>query len=143
MPSATTTPHPIQTSETDIPAFPSPSTLSIVPEIYLLLARLNIVQQSQTSETQPTIPTTLQVGDPIQTKDLLAQIYPLRQKLTKARAAVSTLPDVDRSVDAQEKEIAELERDVGLLKKRLAKLGGIARIGREGHADTAMQGVEG
>lgn len=228
MPSAT--PPSQLASHPDIPPFPSPSTFSILPDIYLLIARLNILQnqhhhqqqqqlgsqqtqaqsQSQSQSQQlshPTPSTTLaggptsssnnnnntqaapstqsttQIhhnhhltgttppaatgtpttttavtprhiqtsGPPIDAKELPAHVYPIKQKLVKARAAVLTLPDLDRSVDEQEVEMRQLEREVALLKARLAKLGGIA--GRSAAppvaapessnsvADTAMQGV--
>ncbi|KEF62675.1 uncharacterized protein A1O9_00648 [Exophiala aquamarina CBS 119918] len=217
MPSATTTPSQIPTTHPDIPPFPSPSTFSILPDVYLLIARLNILQsqqapgsqqtQSQTqtqsqsqvqthqpssssttvigaSQSQPrqttfsatsnltggthtqqlpppplpstqtatnTAPLTSRhiqtTGPAIDAKELPAHIYPIKQKLVKARSAVSTLPDLDRTVDEQEAEIRLLLRDVALLKARLAKLGGIAcggvTAGTGGAVDASMQGGEG
>lgn len=236
MPSATTPPSQIPTTHPDIPPFPSPSTFSILPDVYLLIARLNILQsqqapssqqtqaqtqtqtqsqsqpqtqtqsqplssststgavgasqsQSQPGQTTPRTPsatsnltggastqqlppppvpstqttttsaalTTRHIqtsGPTIDAKELPAHIYPIKQKLAKARAAVSTLPDLDRTVDEQEAEIRRLLRDVALLKARLAKLGGIAggssaataaegTSGTGGTVDAPMQGVEG
>ncbi|EXJ94783.1 hypothetical protein A1O1_03181 [Capronia coronata CBS 617.96] len=191
MPSASSPPS----SHPDIPPFPAPSTFSILPDIYLLIARLNILQhppnptstsisdpastqqvsstsqaQTQTqTQTQPQVesqtqslsqphqPTSdatstlqqsqslsqtqsaslsfsvpssqiplLQTGPPVDLKELPAQVYPIKQKLVKARAAVTALPDIERSVDEQEQEIRELERTVGLLKKRLGLLASVA-----------------
>lgn len=225
MPSAT--PPSQLASHPDIPPFPSPSTFSILPDIYLLIARLNILQtqhhhqqqqpgsqqtqaQSQSQSQQlshPTPSTTLAggptsssnnnntqaapstqstthihhnhhlsgttppaatatptttnavtprhiqtSGPPIDAKELPAHVYPIKQKLVKARAAVLTLPDLDRSVEEQEVEMRQLQREVALLKARLAKLGGIAGRsaaaapvaapkGSNSVADTAMQGV--
>ncbi|KAK5061086.1 hypothetical protein LTR84_007628 [Exophiala bonariae] len=183
-------------SHPDIPPFPSPSTFSILPDIYLLIARLNILQnpgqpnshqthtqapthtQSQSqfqsqqllstptpalsqatptgtlaggSNTQAAPPSTQSTttrhiqtsGPPIDVKELPAHVYPIKQKLVKARAAVSALPDLDRSVEEQEIEIRQLEREVALLNGRLAKLGGIA--GRSANAaaeDTDMLAVD-
>lgn len=75
-------------------------------------------------------------------------MYPIKQKLVKARAAVSALPDLERTVDEQEVEIRQLLQEVALLKARLAKLGGIASTsaasaGPALSGDAAMQGVEG
>ncbi|KAK5225345.1 hypothetical protein LTR47_009407 [Exophiala xenobiotica] len=154
MPSATSPSHP------DIPPFPPPSTFSILPDIYLLIARLNILQQAttqtgssqgesssqsqqqqsqtQTSATQP--PPHLQTGGPaLEIKDLPSQVYGIKQRITKAKAAVQVLPDVERSVEEQEREIRELQRTAGLLRGRLVKLAGIAAES----GDAVMKGVEG
>ncbi len=157
MPSVTSQSHP------DVPPFPSPSTFSILPDIYLLIARLNILQQAttqtgpsqaesssqtqqqsqtQTSSTQQQQqpPQHLQTGGPaLELKDLPSQVYGIKQHIAKARAAVQVLPDVERSVEEQEREIRELRRTVGLLRGRLGKLAGIAAEG----GDVVMKGVEG
>lgn len=139
----------------DVPPFPPASTFSILPEIYLVIARLNILhpssataqQQSQSqtqtqSQSQPLPPppppppplqsqisatstASHQTGPLLDAKDLPSQIYPPKQRLARARAAVSALPDVQRSVEEQEKEIRELEAQVRGLK---ARIGGLAKI---------------
>jgi hypothetical protein len=58
---------------------------------------------------------------------LPGQIYPLKQKLARARAAVEELPDVERTVEEQEVEIQRLEAMVKALRTRLGGLGEIAR----------------
>ncbi|KAG9780455.1 hypothetical protein KCU88_g3769, partial [Aureobasidium melanogenum] len=167
MPSAT--PPPTLASHPDIPPFPSPSTFSILPDIYLLIARLNILHQNppststsdptqsqtqtqaqsqsqsqtqlsatsnvvgaqtqtqqESSSNQTAPPHHLLTDTPLDLKDLPAQIYPIKQKLVKARAAVTALPDIERTVEEQEEEIRDLERTVGLLKKRLGLLAAVA-----------------
>ncbi|KAJ4508497.1 hypothetical protein HRR75_006318 [Exophiala dermatitidis] len=207
MPSATS--PPTLASHPDIPPFPSPSTFSILPDIYLLIARLNILHlnppststsdptqsqtqtqaqsqsQSQTqlsatsnvvgaqtqtqqesSSNQTAPPHHLLTDTPLDLKDLPAQIYPIKQKLVKARAAVTALPDIERTVEEQEQEIRDLERTVGLLRKRLgpSHQNADAVIDKDGgdgdgnmdvdldvdvvkeeavESDTVMQGVEG
>ena len=159
MPSATSPSHP------DVPPFPSPSTFSSLPDIYLLIARLNILQQATTqtassqagsssqtqqqSQTQTSAtqqqqqqqpPQHLETGGPaLEIKDLPSQVYGIKQRIAKAKAAVQVLPDVERSVEEQEREIRELQRTVGLLRGRLGKLAGIAAEG----GDVVMKGVEG
>ncbi|OAP65488.1 hypothetical protein AYL99_01460 [Fonsecaea erecta] len=208
-----TSPATPATAHPDIPPFPSPSTFSILPDIWLLLARLNILhhppqqlqqqqqqqqqqqttqaqtnghhqtpqqqqtqhpppssshghptsqtapsstpsQQSQTlptqphshshsqqSQSQPPLPSAGSATGPAATapifhgaplldlKDLPAQIYPLKQRLAKARAAVTGLPDVARTVEEQEAEIHRLERMVKGLRGRLGLLGEMAISG--------------
>jgi hypothetical protein len=151
----------------DIPPFPPPSTFSILPDIYLLIARLTIYQQAQQTATQaqsqtqpqsdsrtqtqtqtqpPQAPHPAQnLGPPLDIKELPAQVYPIKQRIAKARAAVAALPDVDRSVAEQEHEIHELQRTLALLKARLGKLGAIAAAGHgeaEAKPDVVMEGVE-
>lgn len=185
MPSASPHSHPpTHDTHPDIPPFPSPSTFSILPDIYLLIARLNILQtQPQTqsssqngpassqpsaqSQSQPhpqPAPATQQASQPtststtssssqppfiasfppLDTKDLPSHIYPIKQRLAKARAAVSSLPDVERTVEEQEREIAKLERVVIALRGRLELLGRIAKSReQEGESgDVVMKGME-
>lgn len=160
----------------DIPPFPPPSTFSILPDIYLLLARLRLLnnassdtttntqhsqlngalgtQHSQTqalsstsapptqgittsTQSQSTIPPALlNNASLLDLKDLPAQLFPLKQRLAKARAAVSELPDVDRTVQEQEEEIKNLEEMVRALRRREAHVAGIAR--REGQREEVV-----
>ena len=65
-------------------------------------------------------------------------MYPFKQKLAKARASVSALPDVDRTVKEQQVEIRRLEAMIRALRARLELLGEIARDRRDvemGEAD--------
>jgi hypothetical protein len=158
-------------SQPDVLApFPSASTFAILPDIYLLIARLNILQQQQQPKSQTTSqpsqtqqsqtqsagpsqaaaasssssqpPAHLQTGPALDIKDLPAQVYKIKQRLEKARAAVSALPDIQRSLEEQEREIQDLERHVGLLKGRLHKLGRIATATKQTEVDSVMEGVE-
>ena len=142
MSSASTLSHP------NVPPFPSPSTFSILPDIYILIARLNLLHQppsqtptnghnqshQQSAQAQtPQIPAPILNGAPlIDTKDLPGQLYPVKQKLVKARAAVESLPDIERTVEEQEVEMRRLEGMVRALRGRLGMLGKIARGGEEG-----------
>lgn len=47
----------------------------------------------------------------------------MKIKIQKARAAVEGLPDVERTVEEQEDEILELEREVERLKGAVRRLG--------------------
>ncbi|EXJ73746.1 uncharacterized protein A1O5_03508 [Cladophialophora psammophila CBS 110553] len=185
---AAANPHP------DIPPFPSPSTFSILPDIWLLIARLNILHQqqqqqqqqqsqaqtnghngvhnyTQQSQQQPSSqqggqqpmsqPSQVPQQQPHQTpstgpgpntvisaapttapifngaalldpKDLPAQIYPLKQRLARAREVVSALPDVDRTVGEQDDEIRALQGVVRGLKGRLGHLARIAAAQGDG-----------
>jgi len=158
MPSASSPDQP--TTHPDIPPFPSPATFAILPDIYLLIARLSILQVQPNTAAEPvtaaaasSAPSShyLVTGPPLEPKDLPSYVYPIKQKIAKARAAVQALPDVERSVRDQEREIALLERRVESLTGRLAKLGAIAGEsevkaepgGTRTEQDVVMQGVDG
>jgi RNA polymerase II transcription mediator complex subunit 9 len=111
--SPTTTTHP------DIPPFPSPQTFDILPEIYDLIARL------QLPPNNPTNRPTSQPTDSLSPKDLSAAVAPIKLKIQKARVAVQALPDVGRTVEEQEREIRALERRNESLRVRV---GGLARL---------------
>lgn len=62
-------------------------------------------------------------------KDLPIATSSVKIRIQKARAVVEGLPDVHRSVDDQQKEIAELEDRVGRLRSVIADFG--KRVGHE------------
>lgn len=133
--------------DADLTPFPEPSTFAILPDIYLLLSRIALLQQqssngassSPLNEAQAPNPLNL---TPLDVKDLTAAIYPIRQKIQKAKEAVTGMVDVDRSIEEQEAEIKALEARVQALKGRLALLGGIAGDGLKKSQEEVMEGVE-
>jgi hypothetical protein len=148
MPSATSPPlAEAATTHPDIPAFPPASVFTFLPEIFSLLSRLQKSQQARQQAngvstsplaaaptTSPALTTTTsnEASQPLELKDLPAAIYPLKQKIQKAREAVTVgMVDVDRSIDEQEREIRELEARCTLLRGRLGELG-VRAIGRDG-----------
>lgn len=125
----------------DIPSFPSPSLFSILPEIYLLISRIELLQQNA-GTTLPTTPGGNSSVAPITLQELPAAIQPIKTQILKAKAAVQSLPDVERTVEEQGLEIRALEAKIAALKKRLALLG--SRAGKVTKVeDVAMTGVEG
>jgi hypothetical protein len=56
-------------------------------------------------------------------KDLPTQTSSVKIRIQKARAVVEGLPDVQRSVDEQQREIAELEDRVARLRSVIADFG--------------------
>ena len=144
MPSATSTPQPQSTHPTshhDIPTFPPPSTFSLLPDLYLLISRLTpLLNNPDPSSTTNTLDAT-----PLEIKDLPSAVYPIKQKIAKAKAAVQSLPDIGRSIWEQEVEIGQLERRCEALRGRLRDLGNIAAEGLErgrGGEDEVMEGLE-
>ena len=123
----------------DIPPFPSPSLFSILPEIYLLISRLEPLQQNS-GATLPTTPGGNSSISPITLQELPAAIQPIKTQILKAKAAVQALPDIERTVEEQKVEIKALEVRIAGLKGRLAHLG--SRAGQGKKEDVVMTGVE-
>ncbi len=127
MPSPTTpkpipTPTPTPSTSTSTPAFPPPQSFDILPQIYDLVSRLphvSLVPQSSTS-TNTSHPS---ITDPLDPKDLPQAAVPIKLKIQKAKAAVSALPDVERTIEEQEDEIQELQGRIGRLRGVLGELG--------------------
>lgn len=60
---------------------------------------------------------------PLDVKDLPTETSAVKIRIQKARAVVEGLPDIHRSVDEQEQEIAELEDRVARLRSVIADFG--------------------
>jgi hypothetical protein len=124
----------------DIPPFPPPSLFSVLPEIYLPISRLELLQQNP-GATLPTTPGGNSAISPITLQELPAAIQPIKTQILKAKAAVQGLPDIERTVEEQNIEIKALEVRIARLKGRLAHLGTLAGQGKK--EDVVMTGVEG
>ncbi|KAJ5608938.1 hypothetical protein N7528_009505 [Penicillium herquei] len=81
-----------------------------------------------TSQAVPGVPLDPNAHPPLDVKDLPTETSSVKIRIQKARAVVEGLPDIDRSVEEQEAEIAELQDQVSRLEfvisdlKRLAAL---------------------
>lgn len=116
MPSAAPTPGGI--------ALPSPSTFDILPPLHALLSRLLLPAPTAASPSPHLINA---ATAPLSPKDLTTASSAVRIKIQKARVAVQRLPDIDRSVQDQQREIRDLEDEVARLRGVLAALGEGAR----------------
>jgi hypothetical protein len=139
---------PISASEedrADLTPFPDPSTFAILPDIYLLLSRIALLQHQSTNGTVAPLTEDPQASNPLNltpldVKDLTAAIYPLKQKIQKAKEAVAGMIGVERSIEEQDAEIKSLEARSQALKTRLSLLADIAGRGLE--KSQIMEGVE-
>jgi hypothetical protein len=122
MPSFTS---PNTTIHPDIPPFPSPQIFDILPEICTLISRLQLHSNNTTDLS------TAQPNDLLTPKDLAAAAVPIKLKIQKARAAVQALPDVERTVEEQEREIRALEGRNESLRVRVGELARLAGQARE------------
>ncbi|KAF7505525.1 hypothetical protein GJ744_000687 [Endocarpon pusillum] len=123
-------PAPSTPSTSTVP-FPPPQTFDILPQIYDLVTRLphaSLVAQTTTSTSTPHP----SITDPLDPKDLPQAAVPIKLKIQKARAAVSAMPDVGRSIEEQGDEIQELQKRIGRLRGVLGELGRRASEGKRG-----------
>nr|POE48838.1 hypothetical protein CFP56_38935 [Quercus suber] len=94
------------------PALPPPQTFDILPPLHELLARIDhvsvqndLASNNENDDSHGIRYLELQPLDP---KDLPAEILPLKSKIRKALRELENLPDMDRSIEDQQEEIAEL-----------------------------------
>lgn len=73
---------------------------------------------------------------PLDVKNLPTETSSVRIRIQKARTVVEGLPDVHRSVDDQQREIAELEERVRRLRSVISDFGTRARTFREDNTRT-------
>lgn len=116
----------------ELPAGLSPDQLDITTELSSLLSRLRTpvnlpgTSSSTTGQTPaaptPSQPSQSQSAGDISLRDFPASTDHLRLKLQGAKAAVLALPDMDKSIAEQEKEIQELEDKIRKQREQLAAL---------------------
>jgi hypothetical protein len=111
------------------PPLPSPSAFDTLPPLHTLLTRL-LTTTAQPADPNPTHTVDPEAANQLDIQGLPTEASKLKIKLQKARLAVMALPDVGRSVEEQEEEIAELEERVKGLREVLNGLKkGDARLG--------------
>ncbi|EPS30012.1 hypothetical protein PDE_04962 [Penicillium oxalicum 114-2] len=76
-------------------------------------------------------------------KDLPTATSSVRIRIQKARAVVETLPDVSRTVEEQQAEIAELEDRIAHLHAVISDFGHRAQQAHPGHAETTKAYIPG
>ncbi len=105
---------------------PSPSIFDILPALYDLLSRLVPSPTSHDLVLEP--------------HQLAVEASSLKIKLQKARAAISVLPGVDRTIAEQEEEIRELEDLISQQRNMLHLLAEKARdAGQSSNGDHTME----
>jgi hypothetical protein len=133
--------HPIKTTtnsatNSSAPAILPPHTFDTLPALHELLARVE--QGSAANDIFPGLEEELDAADigshytsdalaPLAPKDLPEEVLKvIKSKMRAALRAVEALPDVDRSVEEQEAEIAALEERVRKQRDMLRSLGELA-----------------
>jgi prefoldin subunit 5 len=77
---------------------------------------------------------------PLEIHQLSSASNSLKVRIAKARSSIAELPDISRSVEEQEEEIAELERRIEGSRSVLVALGGLEWDGKEEDGDAKMEG---
>lgn len=135
--------------------FPSASLFTFLPELYLVISRLrelrnkpedanataNGLTQTISHDSHGSITHTRSdtQNTPLEVRDLPAQVFLIKKDIAQAKELVRELPDIARSIQAQEAEMRELGVSVAALRGRLGELSRIAKDDR--HEDTVMQGT--
>lgn len=109
-------PQPLVTQPFSTP-LPSSETFDIIPPLHEILSRLLILSSGAPAYKN---------AAPLEIQQLLAETAVVKNRIRKARRTVEELPDGDRGVEEQEREIAELR---GKVEKQR---GVLARVGRGG-----------
>jgi hypothetical protein len=126
------------TTTTHLPPNLSPDSIDTLTELTTILTRLRASQSTASSTIPPPaagavtgttpLPSSSLPTGTFSVKELPAATDNLKHKLQRARAAVRTLPDVMRTVEQQERDIAELE---ARRREQLAMLARIKAVGLE------------
>ena len=113
---------------------PPPQTFDILPALHELLARIDhgavdptggiTDQASSDPEDIGALYSELQ---PLEPKELSAEVQPIKQKVRKALKELEKLPDMERSVEEQNEEIEEMEEKVRRQREMIRRLGELAR----------------
>ncbi|RDW73827.1 hypothetical protein BP5796_07269 [Coleophoma crateriformis] len=123
-----------------LPGGLSADSIDTLPVLAAILSRLQALSPTNASASSPpaTTPSALASGTgAIPIKDIPAATDSLKHKIQKARAQVTQLPDMQRSVAEQELELRELEERI---KSQRAVLDGLRAAGLAAKAERMNQG---
>ncbi|KIW00397.1 uncharacterized protein PV09_08106 [Verruconis gallopava] len=128
----------VPTTKLSTPTLPPPDTFDFLPPLYGLLRRLqqpsgieapvgaqdgNSAALPEGSPSQQLERTVSGGSGKLELSHLDAAASAIRLKIQKARQLVANMPDIERTVEEQEEELAELESRVTRQRAMLAKLG--------------------
>ena len=110
----------------------------MLPDLHKLLKRI-LETSAQPPAATPT-PAQLSADGPLEIQHVATAANDIRLKIQKARRAVTSLPDIDRTLEDQEDEIEDLEARIAQLKASLKELGQPAAQAEDGDGDQSMTG---
>ena len=125
---ASTTPNPssaeIDPKDSTKP-LPPPETFDILSPLHELLHQLlHNPSAGSTNLSANYAPTLFPNQQPLEVQQLAGEMSAIRNRIRKARAAVEALPDVERSVEEQDEEMAALRGRIERQKQMLSNIGG-------------------
>ncbi|TKA77462.1 hypothetical protein B0A55_04771 [Friedmanniomyces simplex] len=112
-------PPPPATSLTQQPALPPPQLFDILPALHEILAHIDHTSSDTVPPDDNDTDNDHEMGlnytnlPPLDPKDLPTAILPLKAQMRRGLRELERLPDMERSVEEQVEEIAELEGRVG------------------------------
>lgn len=149
-----------------LPGGLSPDSIDVPSELFTVLSRLRYTDRNGTSATNgdgeqskpgantPAAGTSGATpaggadavaggpdSKPLSTKDLVTATDPLKHKIQRARAAVHTLPDIERTITEQEAEIQEWEDKIARQREVLQQLREFGIQFSHGGSDIEMSGT--
>ncbi|EMD00312.1 hypothetical protein BAUCODRAFT_59400, partial [Baudoinia panamericana UAMH 10762] len=92
---------------------PPPQLFDILPALHELLSRIDHAPTAATLADPGEESEIAYTGSqPLDPKDLPSAVLPIKAQIRKGLRELETLPDMDRSVEEQREEIAELETKI-------------------------------
>ena len=114
------------TQASDKISLPPPQTFDILPPLHELLARIDHSSSDPlTASAQDTVSYT--DSKPLEPRDFPNEVQTIKAKIRKALRELEKLPDMERSVEDQEAEIAEMELRIRKQKEVLGRLVEVAK----------------
>lgn len=114
------------TQPSDKISLPPPQTFDILPPLHELLARVDHSSSDPlTASAQDTVSYT--DSKPLEPRDFPNEVQTIKAKIRKALRELEKLPDMERSVEDQEAEIAEMELRI---RKQKEVLGGLVEVAK-------------
>jgi hypothetical protein len=103
---------------------PRPEDFDILPDLHKLISSVARPDNRDAHLDQSQTPSQAKGdGEKLRVEDVPEQAATVRGKIHRARAAVMALPDMDRSLEDQQEEMADLEAHIARLKATLHGLG--------------------
>lgn len=106
------------------PDLPPPSTFDVIPDLHKILSRLLQTPPQAPPGSAAAAPTPTPAADgPLEIEQVVSATAEVKLKLQRAQKAILSLPDIERTCEDQEDEIAYLEARIETLKAALRRLG--------------------
>lgn len=105
------------------PSLPPPSTFDVLPDLHKILSRLLQVSPPAPNPGGAATPGQPSADGPLEIEQVASATAEVKLKLQRAQKAVMALPDIERTCEDQQDEIAHLEARIESLRASLRRLG--------------------